>query len=291
MAVRVGVVGAGPWASLAHAPVLAASPHTELAGVWARRAEASEAIAARHGVRAYDDVDALFADCEVVAFAMPPDVQATLATRAAAAGKHLLLEKPIALGLPEAAALVDATEAAGVRSMVVLANRYSATVRAFVDRAQSFDALGGRGVFVSGAFLGGMFATPWRLERGPLLDLGPHVIDLLDAALGPVVGVQAAGDLLGWVGLQLLHESGVTSQVGLCASSAVEPARASVELYGRSGVHELDLTGATGPAAFATLAEELAHMVTSGEPHPLDARRGLHLQRIVCDAEAQLRKA
>jgi len=290
MTVKVGVVGAGPWASLVHAPVLAASPHTELVGVWARRPEAAAELATRHGVPAFDDVDALFDECEVVAFAVPPDVQATLATRAAAAGKHLLLEKPIALGLPEAESLVDAIDAAGVRSMVVLSNRYSATVRSFLEQAQSFDALGGRGVFVSGAFLGGMFATPWRLERGPLLDLGPHVIDLLDAALGPVVGVHATGHLLGWVGLQLLHESGVTSQVGLCASSAVEPSRASLELYGRAGVHELDLTGATGAAAFATLAEELAHTVTSGEAHPLDARRGLHLQRIICDAEAQLRR-
>src|SRR5258707_404244 len=37
--VSVGLVGAGPWASMVHAPVLAASPHTRLAGVWARRPE------------------------------------------------------------------------------------------------------------------------------------------------------------------------------------------------------------------------------------------------------------
>ena len=279
-------MGAGPWASLVHAPVLAPSEHTELAGVWARRPEAARELAEKHGVPAFGDVDALFDTCDAVAFAVPPDVQAELATRAAKAGKHLLLEKPIALTLQDAEALCDAIDVAGVRSMVVLSNRYSASVRAFLDEAAGFEALGGRGLFVSGALLGGMFATPWRLEKGALLDLGPHMIDLVDAALGPVVDVRASGDPLGWVSLQLTHEGGVTSQLALCATSAVDPGRTSVELYGRTGV--LELTCNTGPEAFFTLAAELAHMVTTGEPHPLDARRGLHLQRIICDAEAQL---
>ena len=288
MPIRVGVVGAGPWASLVHAPVFAHSPHTDLVGVWARRPEAARDLAEKHGARAYDDADALFDACDAVAFAVPPDVQADLAARAARAGKHLLLEKPIALGLPEAEALAAAIDDAGVRSMVVLSNRYSSTVRSWLDEASTFGAFGGRGLFVSGAFLGGMFATPWRLERGPLLDLGPHVIDLLDAALGCVTSVAAAGDLRTWVSLLLTHDGGAVSDVSLCASSAVEQHRSEVELYGTRGALPLDCTTATGPEAFATLAAELASMVESGEPHPLDVHRGLHLQRIIGDAEAQL---
>ena len=289
MAVRVGVVGAGPWASMVHAPVLAHSPHTELVGVWARRPEAAAELADKHGVAAFEDVDALIDECDAVAFAVPPDVQASIAIRAAAAGKHLLLEKPIAMDVPGAEALCDAIDAAGVRSMVVLSNRYAEVVRTWLADAQAFDAIGGQGVFVSGALLGGIFATPWRLEKGPLLDLGPHLIDLLDAALGPVVSVRAAGDLLGWVSLLLEHDSGMVSDVSLCATAGTN--RFAVDLYSETGVLELDGAGAVGPAAFATVAEELARMVTWGEPHPLDARRGLHLQRIIGDAEAQLRSA
>ncbi|HYD09206.1 MAG TPA: Gfo/Idh/MocA family oxidoreductase, partial [Acidimicrobiales bacterium] len=102
MPVRVGVVGAGPWASMVHAPVLAHSPTTELVGVWARRPEAAAEVATRNGAVAYDDVDALIDACDAVAFAVPPDVQAAIAVRAARAGKHLLLEKPIAMGVAEA---------------------------------------------------------------------------------------------------------------------------------------------------------------------------------------------
>jgi predicted dehydrogenase len=271
-----------------HAPVLARSPHTRLAGVWARRPEAAAELAGKHGTVAFDSVDALLDACEVVACCVPPEVQAELAARAARAGKHLLLEKPIAGDLVGAERLADAVAEAGVGSMVVLSWRYAAAVRSFLLEAESAGVFGGRGMFVSGALLGGMFATPWRLERGPLLDLGPHVVDLLDAALGTVVGVRAHGDLHGWVGLLLDHATGAVSEASLCATSPLQPHRAGVELYGPAGVIELDCATAVGVDAFATLAEELAG-VAQGATHPLDVRRGLHLQRILEDAEAQLR--
>jgi predicted dehydrogenase len=286
--VSVGLIGAGPWASLVHAPVLAAGPHTRLAGVWARRAEAAEEIARAHGTVAHDSVDSLLDACEAVSFAVPPAVQAELATRAAHAGKHLLLEKPIAGDLPAAEQLAAAVDAAGVRSMVVLSWRYAASVRTFVEEARSFAPFAGRGLFVSGALLGGMFATPWRLERGPLLDLGPHVVDLLDATLGPVTGVHAHGDLHTWVGLALEHDGGAVSEASMCATSPLQPHRAGVELYGPNGVLELDCASAVGAEAFATLAAELATMVRTGEAHPLDVRHGLHLQRVLTAAEEQL---
>jgi predicted dehydrogenase len=289
-AVSVGVVGAGPWASMVHAPVLAASPHTRLAGVWARRPDAAAELAAKHGAPAFDDVDALFDACEAVVFAVPPDVQADLAVRAARAGKHVVLEKPIAGDLDRAAALADAIGQAGVGSMVVLSWRDADAVRSFLAEAQSFPAFGGRGLFVSGALLGGPFATPWRLERGALLDLGPHLVDLLDAAIGPVVEVSASGELLGWVQLTLEHASGVISTASLCASCAVQPHRCGIELYSAGGVLEIDCSSAVGPEAFVTLTEELAAMVRTGAPHPLDVQRGLHLQRVLENAESQLRR-
>ena len=49
---KVGVVGAGPWATLVHAPMIAASEQTELSGVWARRPEAASNLAGAHGTTA-----------------------------------------------------------------------------------------------------------------------------------------------------------------------------------------------------------------------------------------------
>jgi predicted dehydrogenase len=140
---------------------------------------------------------------------------------------------------------------------------------------------------LAGALLGGMFATPWRLERGPLLDLGPHVIDLLDAALGPVVGIRAHGDLKGWVGLLLDHEGGQASEASLCASTAAEPRIAGVDVFGPTGALRVDCTG-VGAETFAQVAAEFAATVLRGGGHPLDVHRGLALQRLIDEAERQI---
>lgn len=285
--IRVGLVGAGPWASLVHAPTLAAGPDTTLEAVWARRPEAAQKLADRHGAAVAASTDELFARCQAVAFAVPPAVQAALALDAARAGCALLLEKPIAGDLAAAEALAGVVGDAGVASMVVLSWRYAADVRSFLEAAAGFEAYGGVGRFLSAGLLAGPFKTPWRLERGPLLDLGPHVIDLLDAGLGTVMGVRASGNLSDWVTVQLEHESGVASSAVLSGTTAVEPHRAGVELYGPAGVLEVDCVGAVGPDAFATLAGEFA-AACRGQAHPLDVHRGLHLQRLLDQAEGQL---
>lgn len=286
--VLVGLVGAGPWATLVHAPLLASGPETRLAGVWARRLEAASALATVHDAPAFGSFEALLDASEAVAFAVPPDVQGELAARAARAGRSVLLEKPIAADLPSARRLASAVDDTGVASVVVLSWRYSPVVRRFLAEAADLAATGGRAAFLSGTFLGGPFATPWRLERGPLLDLGPHVIDILDAALGPVVDVRAHGDRTGWVGLLLDHAGGARSEASLCAGVGTDPSVAGVELYGPKGSLTLDCTG-LGHEGFAALRAEFAEAVRGGGGHPLDVHRGLHLQEVIASAEDQLR--
>src|SRR4029450_14022349 len=91
----------------------AGGQETTLAGVWARRPEAARALAEAHGARAVGNLEELWDSCEAVAFAVPPDVQAELATVAAGMGKHLLLDKPVALTVGAAADLAAAVAAAG----------------------------------------------------------------------------------------------------------------------------------------------------------------------------------
>jgi predicted dehydrogenase len=161
-------------------------------------------------------------------------------------------------------------------------------VRAFLEAVAVTEPIGGCGRFISGALLGGIFATPWRLEHGALMDLGPHVVDLLEAALGPVVGVRAHGDPRRWVGLLLEHESGVASEASLAAHSKVEPFRAGVEIYSAEGVHELDAATAVSPATLVTVVDELIATVAGAAPNALDVRHGLRLQRVLADAFSQL---
>ncbi|MGI5200836.1 Gfo/Idh/MocA family protein [Spirillospora sp. CA-108201] len=285
--VAVGLVGAGPWAGMVHAPALAAGPATRLAGVWARRPEASAALAGEHGAPSFERIEELFDVCEAVAFCVPPDVQADLAARAARAGKAVLLEKPLAMDLDGARRLAGAVAEAGVVSQMVLTLRYSRAARDFLDRARGLEPFGGYGSFVSSVLSGGPFATPWRLERGALLDLGPHIVDLLDAALGRVVAVRAHGDPLGWLGLSLEHEGGAISQASVSMAGMGELPPAHVEVYGQGGHARLDWSQ-LGDDAFATMVAEFAAAVRSGTGPALDAAHGLRIQEVLASAEAQL---
>ncbi|TDC08091.1 Gfo/Idh/MocA family oxidoreductase [Nonomuraea longispora] len=280
--VAVGLVGAGPWAKMAHVPMLTRGPHTRLAGVWARRPEA----AARFGAPVFERVEELFDACEAVAFCVPPAVQAELGARAARAGKALLLEKPLADSLDNAERLAAAVAEAGVASQMVLTMRYATQTRIFLARCAEIEAFGGHAANISGALLGDHhFATPWRLERGALLDVGPHVIDLLDAALGRVSGVRAHGNPLGWTGLLLEHENGAVSEASLCMTAVGDLPPSSFAVYGRTGNAVL-LPFDDDP--LENVAAEFAETVRNGGGHPLDAAHGLRLQRIIAEAEAQL---
>ncbi|MEV1178882.1 Gfo/Idh/MocA family oxidoreductase [Nonomuraea sp. NPDC049784] len=280
--VAVGLVGAGPWAEMAHGPMLSRGPHTRLAGVWARRPEA----AARLGAPVFERIEELFDACEAVAFCVPPAVQAELGVRAARAGKALLLEKPLADTLDGARRLAEAVAEAGVASQMVLTMRYAAQTRAFLDRCREIQAFGGHATNISGVLLGDHpFATPWRLKKGALLDVGPHVIDLLDAALGPVTGVRAHGDPLGWTGLLLEHEGGAVSEASLCMAAAGDLPPSTFAVYGRTGSAVLQ---PFDDDPMVTLVAEFAETVRNGGGHPLDAAHGLRLQEIIAETEAQL---
>ncbi|MEU9191354.1 Gfo/Idh/MocA family oxidoreductase [Streptomyces sp. NPDC048484] len=284
--VKVGLVGAGPWARGVHAPVLAAGPETELTAVWARRPEAARETAEPYGAVAVARFEELLDRCEAVAFAVPPDIQADLAGRAAKAGKAVLLEKPIGLDVPSARRLVDAIDEAGVVSQVVLTNRYHPVAQEFLRAARGIEVSGARSACLSGAFLGGDFATPWRLEHGALLDLGPHILDLLDAAMGPVVRVRGTGDPRRWVELTCEHESGAVSQASLSGSVDVQPGIMRVELFGPRPGLVYDSADLDHDECWPVLRQAFATAVRTGVPGELDARRGLYLQELIAQAAA-----
>jgi predicted dehydrogenase len=285
--VRVGLIGAGPWARGVTGPVFAAGPETQLAGVWSRTAEHATEVADALGVEAFGDVDALIDASDAVAIAVTPDAQPDLAMRAAAAGRPVLLEKPIAADLDRATRLVDAIEAAGVGSLVMLTYRFHPNVPAFVDAARAAELIGGWGCFLSGAFLSGSpYATGWRLERGALLDVGPHLLDLHELAFGEIVDIEAAGDRHGWVALTLRHATGATSQASLCCILPIE-SRTEVEGFGTRGTVHFDGREGDRREVGANMRRAFVDVVR-GLPHECDARRGLHLQQLIDRAEKQL---
>ncbi|MFF2852230.1 Gfo/Idh/MocA family protein [Streptomyces sp. NPDC058001] len=282
--VKVGLVGAGPWARAAHAPMLAAGPETELTAVWARRPDAALELATAYGAAVAGSFDELLDRCEAVAFAVPPDVQAELAVRAAKAGRALLLEKPLGLDLAAARRVAEAAGDAGVVTQLVLTNRYLPETRRFLAAARERDVLGARACCLHGAFLGGDFATPWRLEHGAVLDLGPHLLDLLDASVGPIVSLRATGDPRRWVELTCEHENGAISQASLSGAVALPEGRTRVELFGQGPELVFDAAGLDHSVCWPTLRGEFGTAVRTGVSSDVDVRRGLRLQELLAMA-------
>ncbi|MHA6620551.1 Gfo/Idh/MocA family protein [Pseudonocardia sp. DLS-67] len=289
---RVGLVGGGPWARSVHGPGLAAHPGTELAAVWTRRPEVAAELADEYGVRCYDDIEVLFDAVDAVAFAVPPRVQGRIAPFAAAAGKHLICEKPLAGTVGEARAVAGAVERTGVYSTMVLTMRHAPAVQDWLAEMPPEPAgpdTVASASWISGSLLGGPYCTSsWRAEGGALSDLGPHVIDLLDAAVGPVVEVPwARYDEPDIWRFGLLHSGGAQSTVTLSMRVPVDPSEIEFTVFGGAGRHRLAGRGADAPTCYAALLDELVAAVDgSGPPPALDVTRGLRLQELVAAVRA-----
>ncbi|MFD1151317.1 Gfo/Idh/MocA family protein [Saccharothrix hoggarensis] len=282
---RVGLIGAGPWARMVHAPGIADHPGTRLTAVWARREEAAAELAGTCDATVAKTPDELLEQVDAVAFAVPPEVQAEIATKAAEQGRHLILEKPIASTLKDAERLVDAVERNNVASLVVLTKRFAPETREQLDQLREAGGwVGGSARWLTGALLGGPFShSPWRHERGPLDDIGPHAFDLLDATLGTITDVIAANrSEHGVWQVVFQHEGGATSVATLTMTLDLNPGIAEVVVYGEHGHRVLADRGTTAQQCFTNLLDDFVAMVDSGTTeHPLDVRRGLHLQRII----------
>jgi predicted dehydrogenase len=292
MALRFGLVGTGFWARITHAPALASTEGVQLAGVWGRDAAAAAALAADFGVTAYGDVDDMIEAVDAVAFSVPPDVQAAIALRAARAGRHLLLEKPIATSLAAAVALARAVRASGVASVVFFTARFQPLVRAWLAELAAVPGwVGGSGLWLGSAFQeGSPFDTPWRRDKGGLWDVGPHAVSLMWAALGPVVAVRAEAGLGDIVHLVLRHESGATSTVTVTIGAVPAAARTTCFVWGGAGRSAMPTEHAGSEVALRVALAELASNARSGAvDHPCDVMFGRDVVAVLAEAEHQIR--
>lgn len=117
--VGVGIIGSAFISSI-HAESVRSLPHAELVGVASARADRARTFAERFGMRHhFDDYRRLLAlpEVDMVVIGAPNDLHCPMTIEAAAAGKHVVVEKPLCLNLAEADRMIAACQKAGVKLM------------------------------------------------------------------------------------------------------------------------------------------------------------------------------
>jgi predicted dehydrogenase len=122
---RVGIVGAGSMGNV-HAPAWKslAAKGAELVGIHAARSTSAQELAAKYGAKAYPTYESLLDEVDIVDLCVPTDLHREMAVKAAAAGKHIICEKPIALTLDDGRAMIEACDKAGVRLFIAQVLRF-----------------------------------------------------------------------------------------------------------------------------------------------------------------------
>lgn len=239
---RWGVIGTG----IAGNFVKALHSHTaqQAVAVAARDAAKTRAFASEHAIATvYPDASALIDDPDIdaVYIATPHPLHHDLALEAIAAGKHVLVEKPIAMSAAEASAMTAAGRAAGVLVMEAMWTRY--LPQSDIIRQVLADGVLGELHLVRADFGFSMPFLPehrmWNaaLGGGALLDAGVYPISFVSSVLGPPSSVTAHGAMTSTgvdarADLLLPTRGGAT---GLASTSMVTSMPVTAEILGRSG--------------------------------------------------------
>ena len=136
---KMAIVGAGTWGE-SHARIYAEHPGAEVVAICDVYRERAEQFAARHHLsHVYTDCRDMLekCDCDAVAIVTPDFLHTDLAIACAQAGKHMLIEKPLATKREDVFAILEAVQKAGVRAMVDLHNRWNPPFNLVKQMAES----------------------------------------------------------------------------------------------------------------------------------------------------------
>ena len=253
-ALRVACIGMGWWSDVL-ADAMKRSNRIEIAACYTRSPEKREAFAAKYKCRPVASYDEVLADptIEAVINTTPNDVHLETTSAAAAAGKHVFLDKPIANTVSDGRAIAEVCRKAGV----VLALGYQRRreshfrwVKQQID-AGTFGTLVNAEANISRDRLGKIDLSSWRYQAagmpgGVMLQIGIHYTDVLEFLMGPVVAVRGQfaqlvlpGDNPDVASFILEHENGALSTLNASYASASE--YYLMNIYGKNATAFYDL--------------------------------------------------
>ncbi|MGQ0750154.1 MAG: Gfo/Idh/MocA family protein [Betaproteobacteria bacterium] len=252
--VKVACIGMGWWSDVL-ADAIKRSGKLEIVACYTRSDEKRQAFAKKYGCRAAPSYEAILEDrgIEAIVNTTPNNVHAETTRQAAAAGKHVFLDKPIANTVADAQALTEACRKANV----VLALGYQRRkeshfrwVRRQIDDG-AFGRLVNAEANISRDRLGQFDIASWRytaagMPGGVMLQIGIHYTDVLEYLMGPIKAVRGSlaqlvlpGDNPDVASLILEHENGALSTLNACYASASE--YYLMNIYGKEATAYYDL--------------------------------------------------
>jgi UDP-N-acetyl-2-amino-2-deoxyglucuronate dehydrogenase len=196
---RVALVGCGR-ISKNHFDAIAKVDGLRLSAVSDSVADRARDAGEAQGVAWFASYDEMLkkAECDVVAIATPSGLHAAQGVAAAMAGKHVITEKPMAISLDQADALVDATDRAGVRLFVVKQNRLNPAIQ-LLKRAVDKQRFGR--IFLANTTVrwnrpqeyydAASWRGTWEFDGGAFMNQASHYVDLIQWLVGPVESVIA----------------------------------------------------------------------------------------------------
>ena len=316
MALGVGLIGSGWWGG-EHAKAVLALPQTRLVCFSGRSPDRIAHFRELYGAEGYNDYRRVLdhPEVEAVAIATPHDTHAALAIEALAAGKHVLLEKPMARDRAECAAIADAARRSKGRFMLGLTHHFIPGV----VQAREAITSGELGTVVS-AFCACVvtweqprgrpsFYLDRRLGGGAWMTLGVHFIDrllwLIDAEVTGVSGrvarrFHSANELQAddSVAALLEFKGGATGTV-LVGGYRSSPTWNEMRILGDRGMLRLDSQGlaiSSGADWRAVPLDErnmmeieweaFAAALENGGPMPISLEHALRVMNTVFDVEA-----
>lgn len=197
---KFAIIGCGVISEI-HARAIEAMEDAVLAGVYSDIAPQMQAFAEKHNCNCYDSVDAMMADPEVdvINICVPSGLHAKFAVMAAKAGKHIVVEKPMAITEEQLNEVIRAVQENGVKTAVISQLRFG---EAFLKVKNAIDSgLLGR-IYTADCrmryyrseeyYRNGGWRGTWEMDGGgAFMNQGIHGIDLLQHLMGGIKSVYA----------------------------------------------------------------------------------------------------
>ncbi len=284
--IRWGMIGCGSVAEVKSGPGFYMSRDSTLAAVTSRSWDSARSFASRHGVaKVYETSEQLVADADIdaVYIATPPSSHLMYAVQVANAGKHVYVEKPMAMHLDECRAIVDVCEKNGVRLFVAFYRRAMPRflkIKEWMDSGLIGDVRCVRAIIhqVPDVEELSRDTLPWRVKPevaggGKFLDLAVHMLDIFDVWFGPIeevhgIALNRAGlyDVEDTVTTTWRHASGVLGSGSWCFVCG-------------QGQDRIEITGSRGRIEFEFFSDQALRLINEGGVQEANIPNPKHVQQ------------